>query len=175
MIVQNLPSLELGAYRWTGEAPDPLDHPDYYQNVAIRRVAAYLVDLLAIGMILMALTMAFAIAGVFSFGLMYGPLMATLPAVPIAYHTLFLGAAGSATPGMRLFGLEMRTWTGGRPSYIQAAIVTAVFYATVCLTGFVILLVALFNDRRRTLHDFLCGTVIVNAISDDVLLPSAGG
>ena len=51
---------------------------------------------------------------------------------------------------------------GGRPSYPLAAVQTIVFYTTVGLTSWLVLLVALFNARGRTLHDYLCGTLALN-------------
>ena len=45
---------------------------------------------------------------------------------------------------------------------LQAALVTIVFYVSVALTGWLVLVVALFNNQRRTLHDYLCGTIVIN-------------
>jgi uncharacterized RDD family membrane protein YckC len=170
----NLPSLDLGSQPWDGEAPDPLAHPEYYENIVVRRAVAYLVDVLVVTGLLIAIKAAMAIVGVMTFGLLAGPLAPLLALVPLAYHTLMIGGPDSATLGMRLFGLEVRTWTGGRPSYPQALIMTAVFYSTVWLTGFAVLLVALFNQRRRTLHDILCGTIVINSRPRGILLADEG-
>ena len=62
---------------------------------------------------------------------------------------------------MQFMDVEIRSWTGRRPDYLQAFIMTALFYATVFPSGFLVLIVVLFNDRRRTLHDFLAGTLAV--------------
>jgi len=61
---------------------------------------------------------------------------------------------------MRLFDLQVSTWNGGKPGYLQALLQTAAFYVTVGLTSGLILIWALFNNRRRCLHDLLCGTVV---------------
>jgi uncharacterized RDD family membrane protein YckC len=84
--------------------------------------------------------------------------------VPLAYHTLLLSGRHSATFGMRCFDLELRSTTGERPGFLQALIQTALFYITIGMTCSLILLVALFNRRRRTLHDFLAGTVMVRKL-----------
>ena len=99
-----------------------------------------------------------------SFGLL-GPVLWFLSGlIPLAYHTLLLSGRRSATFGMRLFDLELRSVSGERPSFLQALIQTALFYITVGMTCSLILLVALFNRRRRTLHDFLAGTVMVRTL-----------
>ena len=50
---------------------------------------------------------------------------------------------------------------GGRPDLSQALLNTIVFYVSVVVTVWIVLLVPLLNDKRRTLHDFLAGTVVV--------------
>ena len=56
----------------------------------------------------------------------------------------------------------MRRIDGERPGYLQAALLTVVFYVSVAATSWLILLIALFNQRGCTLHDYLCGTLVVN-------------
>jgi uncharacterized RDD family membrane protein YckC len=74
---------------------------------------------------------------------------------------------------MSLFGLEVRSWTGQRPTVWQAVLMAVLFYATIGPTGGLVLLVALFNGRRRTLHDLLSGTVVVRRLPAALFLPSA--
>ncbi len=165
-----LPSLGLGPRGWRGEAPDPLDHPEFYQNVSGRRILAYLLDMVVVGVIFVVAWVAFSIVGVLSFGLLSTPLSLLLACVPLGYHTLLIGGPGSATWGMQLFRLEVRSFTGARPNFAQAGLMTVMFYATVWSTGFLILIVALFNDRRRTLHDLLSGTVVINSYPAAILV-----
>ena len=151
------------AYR-DATMPDPAAFPEIYQGVLWRRVMAYLVDLLCIGMIAIVAMLVFAVLWLVSFGLL-GPVLWFLSGlIPLAYHTLLLSGRRSATYGMRLFDLELRSVSGERPSFLQALIQTALFYITVGMTCSLILLVALFNRRRRTLHDFLAGTVMVRTL-----------
>ena len=78
-----------------------------------------------------------------------------------AYHTLLVSGRHSATIGMRAFGLQLHSWNGERPVFLQALAHTALFYVTVGLTGSLILLFALFNRRRCTLHDVLTGMLML--------------
>jgi uncharacterized RDD family membrane protein YckC len=151
------------AYYNTG-MPDPATFPEVYQGVLPRRVIAYLVDLLCIGVLAVIVWAAFAVFWLLSFGLL-GPLLWFLfGLLPLAYHTVLLSGPKSATLGMRCFDLELRSVTGERPSFLQALIQTTLFYITVGMTCSLILLFALFNRRRRTLHDVLAGTVIVRTL-----------
>ncbi len=154
----NLPSLSGPDAAWSEAPPDPLDDPDLYDGVIWRRAAAYLMDVVAIAVLCVLAWVALSLLAALSFGLLF-PLQVTVIALlPVAYHTYFIGSTG-ATPGMRFFDIELRSWTGSRPEYFQAFLQTVLFYMTTLLTSWLILLVALFNDRGRTLHDFMAGTL----------------
>ena len=156
----SLPSLSLGAAAWGEAPPDPLAEPALYDGVLSRRVAAYLVDMTLIAVLYVCAALVFGLAGILTFGALTPLGIIVLAVLPVGYHTIFLGRQG-ATPGMRLFDLELRAWTGRPPDYSQAFLATVLFYASVSLTAWLILLVALFTERRRTLHDLLAGTVMV--------------
>jgi uncharacterized RDD family membrane protein YckC len=67
----------------------------------------------------------------------------------------------SATPGQALFGLVVRRDDDlGPPSLARAVISTLIFYLTLATSG-LLLLVALFTQRKRTLHDLASGLVVV--------------
>lgn len=156
----NLPATGLAGAAWDEAPPGPLDDPDLYDGLMWRRVIAYGIDIMAIAVIGAGLWFVLGLIGVLSFGLLLPLKFVVLPIVPVTYHSYFIGHDG-ATPGMRLLDVEIRAWTGQPPDYVQAFLMTVLFYATVMLTSWLILLVALFNDRNRTLHDYLAGTLAV--------------
>ena len=141
--------------------PDPVGLPEAYEGVLWRRILAYFIDLFVIGMIAVFCWIVFAVLWVLSFGLLGPVLWFIFGLIPLAYHTLLLSSPRSATLGMRLFDIELRSVTGERPGLLQALIQTAVFYITVGATCSLILLLVLFNRHKRTLHDMLAGTVVV--------------
>lgn len=148
---------------WGGSAPEALRFPEYYQGISARRITAYLIDLAVVTGLAAAWSVVAFTLTVGSFGLL-SPLNGVTVLIPIAYHSLLIGGARSATLGMRALGIEVRRWDGGRPDLLQAAIQTLLFYGTLVFTSFIVLAFALFNDRRRCLHDVLAGTVVVNRI-----------
>lgn len=147
---------------------DPWRHPIYYLGVTPRRIYAYCLDLVIVGLLWLVVFIGCVILGALTFGLLMPVLGIVLALVPIAYHTLTIGGPRSATFGMRIAGLRVMSITPGaeanqgRPSLVQALVQTVCFYASLAMTGSLILLVALFNPRRRTVHDVLAGTVVVN-------------
>ena len=148
-------------YRWTGTPPDPLAHPNLYDGLIWRRLFAYGFDCIVMGLLILAAWFSLVILGVLSFGLLLPLVPVLIALVPVAYHALQVGSRHHATLGMRLFDLEVRTWTGGVPDVWQGFLMAALFYATLAITCSLILLVVLFNDRRRTIHDYLSGVVVV--------------
>ncbi len=152
---------------WFGAMPAWLDRPEHFESLGRRRAFAYLVDLLFIAIVVWAVAFVLSVLSVLSFGLL-SPLWAIMGVVPLAYHTLTIGGRHGATWGMRLFDVEMRSWTGGRPDYLQAMLTTIVFYVSMTSTGGLILLLGLFNRRRRLLQDLLCGVIAVrtSAVAD---------
>lgn len=129
-----------------------------FDGIIVARVLAFLADVAIILVLLSVAFIAYLILTTLTLGLLW-PTISLAPLIPLAYFTLTLGGPLSATPGMRWQGIELRTWDGYRPGYLQAAIQTILFYV---FCGFMlVLLVPLFNYRRRCLHDYLCGTVFV--------------
>jgi uncharacterized RDD family membrane protein YckC len=144
------------------KAPDPMTHFELYRGVAWKRAIAYLFDVVVIGFIMFFAYFIFGIVGIMTFGL-FNPLFVVIFAlIPFCYHMLLLSGPRHATLGMRLFGLEMRSLTNGYPDQVQAAVQTFLFYLTVYPTGSLVLIWAIFDPRRRTLHDVIAGTYVVN-------------
>ena len=106
--------------------------------------------------------MAISISGLFTFGLGFTLMGPVLFIIPIAYHTFLIGGPCSATWGMRFMGIEVRGWRGDRPDLLQATILTILFYGSVTMTGWVILIVGFFSNSRRCLHDYFSGTFLIN-------------
>lgn len=146
--------------------PDPATRPDLFEGVLWRRAFAYLIDLCCIGLIAIFAWIVFAVLWVLSFGMLGPALWFLFGLIPLAYHTLLVSGRHSATFGMRVFDLQLRSWTGERPVFLQALAHTVVFYLTAYGTGFLILLFVLINRRKRTLHDVLAGTLMVRTLRD---------
>jgi uncharacterized RDD family membrane protein YckC len=147
-----------------GTGDGALANPALYEGVLSRRIIAYLVDACLIALINAAAHTLLFIMGLFTFGLswlLFGPV--TFLTVALAYGTLAIGGGRGATPGMRLLDLDTRGVRGERPDHFQAFLMTALFYATAPITGFLILAVALFTERNRTLHDILSGITVIRA------------
>jgi uncharacterized RDD family membrane protein YckC len=129
-------------------------------GVLWRRVFGWMIDVLLVVLIVWTIWWSLVLFGLVTFGLTW-VLLAFVPLVPFAYHCLFLTGEMSATPGQAAFGLIVRrNYDLGRPTLAQAVVSTLIFYVTLATTG-LLLLVALFTYRKRTLHDLVSGLVVV--------------
>lgn len=156
---RKLPAIVLGGTsnsRDDGAIHDPLVHPKLYEGVALRRTFAFLADMILIGIVLV---LAFVPLGVIT-------ALLAIPAtvlVSVAYDALTIGGHASATPGMRLFGLKVITWSGAKPDNLQAVLMSIVFWAIHGVTGWLAAAIVFLNPRWRAAHDFCAGTVVVRA------------
>lgn len=154
-------------------AYDPVTQPEYFDGVLSRRIVAFCVDaLMIIGPIVLLAIFIFVFGIVtLSLGWMLFPLLGPAFVIwALVYNAITLGSPASATLGMRLMDLEMRTWYGAPCYSLLGAVHAVCFWVSITVGTPLVLLVALFNDRRRLLHDFLVGTVVVNNESRAALL-----
>lgn len=146
-------------------AYDPATQPELFEGVLARRVIAFLIDLVILALPLVLLAMFIVVLGIVTLGLglllfwFFGPI-AVIGA--LLYYGLTLGGPASATIGMRVMDLEMRTWYGSRAYFVLGAVHAIGYWVTVSFLTPLVLLAALFNDRRRLLHDMLVGTIVIN-------------
>jgi uncharacterized RDD family membrane protein YckC len=146
-------------------AYDPAANPELFEGVVARRILAFLIDFLILSVPVVFVSMFIFVVGIVTFGLgffLYALLWPGMVIWAIVYYGMTLGSAASATIGMRIMDIEMRTWYGSPAYFVLGAIHAVVFWITVSAITPLVLIVCLFNERRRCLHDFLVGTVIIN-------------
>ena len=64
---------------------------------------------------------------------------------------------------MRVMDLELRTWYGAPGYFVLGAMHAVLFWISISFLSPLVLLVGLFNGRRRLLHDIVLGTVVINS------------
>lgn len=147
-------------------AYDPNANPELFENVLSRRLIAFIIDLIIIGIPILFAALFIFMIGLVTLGLGWIFYFLLHPAAviwAIVYYGLTFGSAASATIGMRVMDLEMRTWYGSPAYFVLGAVHGIVFWISVSLLTPLILVVGFFNDRRRLLHDILLGTVVINS------------
>jgi len=146
-------------------AYDPDTQSEYFQGVLARRFMAFILDVIIILVPIILLTLFIALFGLVTLGIGWLLFFLLTPIAviwAIFYTGATLGSPQSATIGMRTMGLEMRTWYGSPMYFLLGAVHVIFFWALMTALTPLVLLVGLFNRRRRLLHDFLTGTVVIN-------------
>jgi uncharacterized RDD family membrane protein YckC len=146
-------------------AYDPATNPELFEGVLSRRVIAFLIDVVIIAVPMMFIALFILVFGLVTFGLGWALYFLFYPIGVIwalLYYGLTLGGSHSATIGMRVMDIEMRTWYGAPAYFVLGAVHAVIFWISVSVLTPLILLVGFFNDRRRLLHDILLGAVIIN-------------
>ena len=147
-------------------AYDPVANPELFEGVLVRRSIAFLIDVVIIAIPALLAALFIFVFGLITLGLGWVLFKLLWPATVIwavVYYGLTFGSAASATIGMRIMDLEMRTWYGAPAYFVLGAVHGALYWVTISFLTPLILLVAFFNERRRLLHDMLVGTIVINA------------
>ena len=145
---------------------DPYAEPELFRGVLTRRVIAFLIDLIVLSVPVILAVIFIAVFGVVTLGLGWALFWLVSPASVIwalVYYGATLGSPHSATIGMRVMDLELRTWYGAPGYFLLGAMHAVLFWVSISVLSPFVLLVGLFNRRRRLLHDFILGTVVINS------------
>jgi len=146
-------------------AYDPATQPELFEGVLPRRMVAFVIDVIIIAVPLIAAAVFIFVFGLITFGLGWVLFWLLSPASVIwalFYYGFTLGGPASATLGMRVVEIEMRTWYGAPAYFVLGAVHAVVYWISVSILTPLILLVGFFNARKRLLHDMVVGAVLIN-------------
>ena len=140
--------------------PDPALDAQFYENVATKRLLAWIVDVLISVVITLAI-------GFMTFGLLLFFYFPILFGVSFLYRFISI-SSGSATWGMRLFGIELRNAQGNRFASADAFMHTFLFFiVNVSVVGLLInAAMMLLGERGQGLHDYVMGSTAINRPAD---------
>jgi len=136
--------------------PDPDRQAEFYSSIPAKRLFAWMIDVLLVGMTTFLL-------GIFTLGIAWLLFPLFYLVIDFTYRWMTI-SAGSATLGMRLMAIELRNWSGQRLDRQEAALHTGAFLvcAAFALPQFISMLMMAFGPRRQGLHDLFLGTAAIN-------------
>ncbi|MFK7762893.1 MAG: RDD family protein [Roseobacter sp.] len=136
--------------------PDPQAQPEFYQDVALKRLLAWFVDALITLLACIVILPFTAFTGIFFFPLLF-------LVVGFAYRVATI-ANGSATWGMRLMAIELRT-ASGAPMDAGSAFTHTLGYTlswTVPVFQLISMVMMAATERGQGLTDHVMGSVMIN-------------
>lgn len=136
--------------------PEPETHPELYADTVSKRFIAWVVDVLLISVVTMLIVPFTAFTALFFLPLLYA-------AISFLYRWWSL-ASRSATPGMRLTSIELRTSTGQRLDTGTALLHTAGYFVSVAIfpLQLISIILMLMSGRKQGLTDHILGTAAIN-------------
>ncbi|MDO6725372.1 RDD family protein [Cognatishimia sp. 1_MG-2023] len=136
--------------------PDPVSQPEFYADVPMKRFLSWIADMVLIGILCVLILPFTAFTGIFFFPFL-------IMVVGFAYRVITL-TNGSATLGMRFFGIEFRTQHGDRFDLGTAFMHTLGY--SVSFTFFVLQIISIVlmmtSSRSQGLTDHVLGSVVIN-------------
>lgn len=139
--------------------PNPETSPGFYDGVAVKRGLAWILDTFAVAVISAVLATLPFFLGWFFFPLIF-------LAVNVLYRIGTIASA-SATPGMSLFNIELRTHQGHNLDGSMAAMHTIAYLIAnaFVLPQLISIALMLGSARGQGLHDMVTGVVALNRSS----------
>jgi len=143
--------------------PARLDDVRVYEGVLSRRMMAFVIDYMLVALLTLPFAVLVFVLGIVTLGLGWALFSILFPAVALIYVWNTLGGPNQATVGMRMMGVRLERLDGRPIDGLVAVVHTVLFWAGNVLLTPLILLAALFLERKRTVHDLLLGTVVTRA------------
>jgi len=147
-------------------SPIPAVQDDWrtYSGVLSRRVFAFILDYFIVALLCIPAGIVLFFVSVATLGLfffLYPPLFVIVAGL---YFGMTVGGPAQASLGMRSVGIAMRRIDGQRIDFMTAIVHLVLFWILNSVLTPLVLLVGLFTDRSRLLHDLLIGTVTVRTV-----------
>ncbi|GLS33444.1 RDD family protein [Neomesorhizobium albiziae] len=139
------------------------DDTRVYEGVRTRRVLAFCIDYLIVGLLLIPFAILVFLFGILTLGLGWMLFGILVPAVALVYIWNTLGGPRQATTGMQMMGIRLDRLDGKPVDGLFAIVHSVLFWAGNVVLSPLILLATLFLDRKRTVHDLLLGTVVTRS------------
>lgn len=136
--------------------------PDY-SGVLTRRVAAFFLDAAILTVLIALAALVVGLVGLVTFGLGWLLYAVLVPLIVLPYVAFTLGGPEQATPGMRAMDIRIASDDGKPLDPWMAAGHHILFWVFNTVLSPLVLLLALFTQRKRTLHDLLLRTSVARA------------
>lgn len=143
--------------------PERLEDSRAYDGVRRRRIVAFLMDCVIVGVLWVPAAVLVGFIGLVTFGfgwMLYGILF---PALALIYVAATMSGPSQATLGMRVTGIRLDRLDGRPVDGLFAILHAALFWGLNVMLSPLILLASLVLDRKRTVHDLLLGTVVTRS------------
>jgi uncharacterized RDD family membrane protein YckC len=131
-----------------------------YDGVRTKRILAVLIDWALVLALCVPVALVIFLLGVVTFGLGFFLYAGMFPAMALLYSGVTMGGDKQATIGMRLMDIHVERIDGQKVDFLTAVAHTFLFWAGNVVATPLILLVTLFTENKRAVHDLLTESVV---------------
>lgn len=133
-----------------------------FRGTLTRRVFAFLIDYFFLAILILIAGIAVFFLGILTLGLGWYIYPVLGFAVALVYFGSTIGGVSQASPGMRMMGLVLMQLDGRPVDFMTAVVHLVLFWLFNSVLSPLVLLVGLFTNRNRLLHDILLGTAMAD-------------
>lgn len=137
--------------------PDPEYDPQFYEGVAVKRLLAWVADVVIVTVLVGAVF-------IFTLGLAAFAFFPAIFMINLGYRWFFLSKK-SATLGMQMFGIEIRNGRGERLDSAESfwhSLFFVMLFFFLLLPVLANIIMMLVSERGQGLHDYFLGTTAIN-------------
>lgn len=134
-----------------------------YEGVRTRRIMAFLIDYAFVFVLVVLAVPVVALVGLATFGIGWLLYLILAPLVALSYVAWTVGGPHQATVGMRMMDVQLVRYDGQTIDPMTAIVHAVLFWAANVVLTPLILLIGLFTEHKRLLHDLALGTVVLRA------------
>ncbi len=131
-----------------------------YDGVRTKRILAVLVEWVIVRALCVPVTLVIFLLGVVTLGLGFFLYAGMFPAIALLYSGFTMSGDKQATIGMRMMDIHVERVDGRKIDFLTAVAHTLLFWAGNVIATPLILLVTLFTENKRTVHDLLTESVV---------------
>ena len=134
-----------------------------FEGLLTRRMLAFFIDYAIVLLLMIPASVVVFFFGLLTLGLGFFLFPVLFFVVAGLYFGYFLSSVAQATPGMRVMDVMMVSDNEKSIDFVTAVLHLVIFWILNSVVTPFVLLVGLFTERRRLLHDIALGTVQVRA------------
>ena len=142
-------------------APGAINEAAFHGTLT-RRIFAFLIDYFLLGLVILVAAVIVFFLGLLTLGFAWFVYPVLGAVVGMLYFGMTIGGSAQASPGMRAMGLILVQQNGRPIDFLTAIVHLVLFWLFNTVLSPLVLLVALFTNRNRLLHDILLGTAMAD-------------
>ena len=129
----------------------------YYDKILLKRIIASFIDVLLVCTLTIIVLIIISFLGVLTFGIIGKSIPFVIPVIFSTYFSFTLGGNNSATPGMNILGIVIKSRKKNKLGKVSAFAHSLIFFISlpIGLIFLISIIYPLLNKQRKCIHDLI--------------------